>query len=181
LGGESVDLQEFGTLETISELAIALTGFTGIVVVFGPKRLNQPAEQFRLRSLLYWSLGTAFLAQLPGLLFAFPGTLPVWRLSHSVFAVFHLSVFVWFFGHIRRLRESDALPPPSVRTASRAIVAFGFVVLVCELAVAFGLAVRFGSFFYLLALLWFLFLAAFSFASLLLPAAAQQGVEPDVE
>ncbi len=175
-------MQDLGTFETISELAITLAGFTGIIAVFGPDRSGQPAEQFRLRALLYWSLGTAFLAQFPGLLLAYPDTLPVWRISHSVFAVFHLSVFLWVFAGIRRLRQSGApRAPKTLRNALPVIFAVGFVVLACELAVALGPAVRFGSFLYLLALLWFLFLATLSFASLLLPAAAQQGVEPDVE
>lgn len=172
-------MQEFGTLETISELAITLTGFTGIVVVFGPERLNQPAEQLRLRSLLYWSLGTAFLAHLPGLLLAFPSPLPIWRISHAVFAAFHLSVFIWFFAGIRRLRQANDLQTGTVQMAMRVIISTGVVVLACELAVAFGLAPGFGNFFYLLALLWFLFLAAFSFATLLLPAAAQDAVTMD--
>jgi hypothetical protein len=150
--------------------------------VFGPDRSDQPAEQFRLRALLYWSLGTAFLAHLPGLLLAYPDTLPVWRISHSVFAAFHLYVFLWFFAGIRRLSQSDNVAPAkALWNATLVMSAVGLALLACELAVALGPAVRFGSFLYLLALLWFLFLATFSFATLLLPAAAQQGVEPDVE
>jgi hypothetical protein len=182
VGRRSIVLQDIGTFETISELAITLAGFTGIVVVFGPDRSGQPSEQFRFRALLYWSLGTAFLAQFPGLLLAYPDTLPVWRISHSVFAVFHLSVLLWFFAGYRRLMQSgDPGPPKTIRNALPVISAVSFAVLACELAVALGPAVRFGSFLYLLALLWFLFLAAFTFTTLLLPAAAQQGVEPDVE
>ena len=150
--------------------------------MFGPDRSGQPAEQFRLRMLLYWSLGTAFLVHLPGLLLAYPDTLPVWSISHSVFAAFHLSGFLWSFAGLRRLRLSGGPgPPKTVRNALPVIFAAGFGLLACELAVALGPAVRFGSFLYLLALLWFLFLSAFSFATLLLPAAARQGVEPDVE
>jgi len=61
------------------------------------------------------------------------------------------------------------------------MAAFGFALLVCELAVSLGPAVRFGRFLYLLVLLWFLALAAFSFATLLLLDAVQQDVVPDAE
>jgi hypothetical protein len=158
-----------GTFETISELAIAITGFTGIVVAFAPDRMAQPSERFRLKSLLYWSLGTAFLAHLPGLLYAFPQPLPVWRLSHVAFALFHFGVFAWFFSAMASVRGTGSLPPTPFLRLVRGIVAIGAIVFLCEVAVAAGIATQYGRFFYHLALLWFLFLSAFSFAMLLLP------------
>ena len=169
-----------GTFETISELAIAITGFTGIVVVFTPDRMSQPSERFRLKSLLYWSLGTAFLAHLPGLLYAFPQPLPVWRLSHVAFALFHFGVFVWFFVVTAALRRTESLPPVPLRRLIDVVIGIGVSVLLCEVAVAAGMAEQYGPFFYRLALLWFLFLSAFSFATLILPlAAAQPGAGAD--
>ena len=168
-----------GTFETISELAITLTGFTGIVVIFARDRFDNSPEVFRIKALLYWSLGTAFLAHLPGAIWAMPGELPLWRLSHFAFALFHISVFYWTFAGARALRAAGWRPPDSMRPFGAGVVLLGAVVLVCELTVAAGHAVSFGPFFYLLALLWFLFLAAVSFVFLLLPPAFQQVAAAD--
>lgn len=55
-----------GTLETVSEIGVALAGFSGIVTALSD-RADQPwgpANWYRLKALLIWSLGAALLAVL---------------------------------------------------------------------------------------------------------------------
>jgi hypothetical protein len=90
-------LQLLGTFETISELAIALTGFTGVVVVLGTRSVEDwsDAERFGFKSLLYWSLGTVFLALVPSGLSSLGEAVPApWRVAHALFAIFHGGVFI---------------------------------------------------------------------------------------
>jgi hypothetical protein len=154
-----------GEFETIAEIAIALTGFTGIVTVLrerGPDGMAE-VEVFRLKALLWWSLGTMFLALVPVALAELGDRLTApWRVAHGVFFCFHGLVFVWFFGQARRL--GLALGARGV-----AVLVVGFAVLGMELCVALGLFGGVAAFLYLVALLWFLYLAAMSFALLLFP------------
>jgi hypothetical protein len=161
-----IALELLGTFETVAQIAIALTGFTGVVVALGRRELAAwaPTERFLLRALLYWSLGTMFLAFVPAALSGVAaGT--AWRLAHAVFAVFHSAVFAWFFQQSRRY----SLP---FTAASLGTVLVGLGVLLGELAVVVGLVTRAAPYLYLLALLWFVFLAAVAFAALVFPAIA---------
>jgi hypothetical protein len=161
-------VQLLGTFETISELAIALTGFTGVVVVFGGRRLGNWSdfERFGFRSLLYWSLGTVFLALVPSGLTSLGESVPEpWRVAHALFAIFHGWVYIWFF---RELRAMGSSLPPS-RWGS-VIIVIGLGVLLAEILVALGFFQQVAPFLYLVALVWFLFLAANSFAMLILGA-----------
>jgi hypothetical protein len=162
-------LQLLGTFETISEIAIALTGFTGVVVVFGDRGSENwtDGERFNLKALLYWSLGTMFLALVPsGLSSLGEAVSAPWRVAHGLFAIFHGWVFIWFFRQLRIL-----VFPPYQSWSGLAIVVIGFGVLLAELLVALGFLYSAAPFLYLVALVWFLFLAASQFAVLIFPAA----------
>ena len=156
-------MELLGTFEAVAEIAIALTGFTGVVVALGRRDLidRSPSERFFLRALVYWSLGTLFLSFLPaGLSGLAPAT--AWRIAHSTFLVFHTAVFVWFFRHTRQL----AIPASPF---GRVAVILGFGVILAEASVAFGFVLRAAPYLYLLALVWFLFLGATMFFVLRFP------------
>jgi hypothetical protein len=157
-------LELLGTLETIAQISIALTGFTGIVVALGRRELRDwtPVESFLLKALLYWSLGTMFLALVPSGLSTITAVREPWRVAHGAFAVFHTGVFIWFFRETRRL----AVP---FETGTVAILAVGSGVLIAEILVALGLLASLAPFLYLVALLWFLFLASRAFVGLVFP------------
>jgi hypothetical protein len=141
-----------------------------VVVVLGERRLDAwtDTELFTLKSLLYWSLGTVFLALVPSGLSSLSEHLAhPWRVAHGVFALFHAGVFFWFFRQVRRLEF-----PLSRTKSGLAILTVGFGVLFAEVLVALGVVTSTAPFLYLVALLWFLFLAARSFAALVFPPTA---------
>ena len=151
----------------MAQIAIALTGFTGIVVALGRREISEwsPIEAFQLRALLYWSLGTTLLAFVPvGLSGLAPDT--TWRLAHATFFVFHVSVFIWYFHQARRLNLLAATFGRVPSAFARLSIAFGFGILAAEGSVALGLALPAAPYLYLLALLWFLYLAATMFIGL---------------
>ncbi len=111
-----------GTLETVSEIGVALAGFSGIVTALSD-RADQPwgpADWYRLKALLIWSLGAALLALLPSGLSAVPDLESPWRISHTVFAVLHGGCLAWYFREDRKQADSDepALPSSVTRSLS---------------------------------------------------------------
>lgn len=154
------------TFGTIAEIAITLAGLTGVVVAFGRGGPTgwSPVERFLLRALVFWSLGAMFLALLPAALFSLPSVQAPWRVAHGFFAVFHTTVFVWFFGQTRRFPS-----PPNGARLDWAIVAVGCGVLAVETLVALGFLAELAPFLYLVALLWFLLLAVRVFVALVFP------------
>jgi hypothetical protein len=135
-----------------------------------------PIEKFQLRALLYWSLGTALLAFVPaGLSGLAPST--AWRLAHLAFLIFHASVFAWYFHQARSLAlHSVASFGRSSIALARLSIAVGLGVLLAEASVALGLVLRPAPYLYLLALLWFLYLAASVFVGLVVRKLS--GAEP---
>ncbi len=154
------------TYETIAEIAIALTGFSGVVVALQSRGLGGMSSRARffLTALLYWSLGTVFLAFTPRLLASF-GPEVAWRVSHGLFALFHLGVFVWVIRSMMQQRAQRVY-------AYRVVSAIGVVVLATEIAVALGYLQDLAPYTYLLALLWFVFLAAACFVELVIGPAS---------
>ena len=61
-----IDIQD--SLHTIAEIAVALAGFTGIVIVFGAK--SDSLSSLRLRTLLRASFSALFCSFVP--IIAFP-------------------------------------------------------------------------------------------------------------
>lgn len=159
-------MELLGTFEAIAQIAIALTGFTGIVVALGRRELSDwtPVESFLLRALLFWSLGTMFLALVPSGLSAVRALMEPWRVAHGIFAFFHTAIFIWFFRETRRLALSLRGSKENLVT-----VPVGFGVLFAEILVALGLLASLAPFLYLVALLWFLFLATRVFVALVFP------------
>ena len=169
-------LELLGTFEAVAEIAIALTGFTAVVVALGQRELSvwSPIEKFQLRALLYWSLGTAFLAFVPaGLSGLAPNT--AWRLAHSAFVIFHTSAFAWYFHQARSL-DLHSFPFGRLSVAvARLSIAVGLGILLAEASVALGLVLRPAPYLYLLALLWFLYLAASVFVGLVVRRLSGEG------
>jgi hypothetical protein len=157
-------LELLGTFETVAQIAITLTGFTGVVVAFGRGELREwsPEETFFLQALLSWSLGTMFLALVPSGLSALSALHEPWRAAHGLFALFHGGVFLWWYRAAQRI----GLPTTA---GSIAAIAVGAVILAGEILVALGLLGGVAATLYLVALLWFLLLGAIMFIALVFP------------
>ncbi len=158
-----------GTFDTLAEIAIAITGFSGVVAVLGRRGAPwSPGDLLNLKALIFWSLGVVFLALVPGFfaLVDYQGA-HQWRISHAILALFHITHFVWFTRNVRALptEERHAVPLFS----NRGIGGVALLICLSELAVVAGFLGGIAPALYLVALSWFLFIALLCFVALFLP------------
>jgi hypothetical protein len=152
-------------LQTIAEIAIALTGFAGIVVALGGRR----SEEFsgyalmRFRILLLASLLALGLALLP-FFWHYIGVPPdvAWSICSAVVVVVAVPIGVH---DVRSFRAYSDEIPSFDRRAAPIIAVLGFVLWLTQLANVLFLH-AFGPF--LAAPLWFVGFSALSFSRLLL-------------
>ena len=160
-------LSEHESLTSIVEFAIALAGFSGIVVALGrqPGRWA-PADRIRVLNVLVFAFGAGFMAYLPmGLAHAgLDGSL-LWRASSGGFLCFLVLTFVFVTLRMRRL-------PDDVRIILHPIVAGLFITSMVVAALAqllnilgLGFQPQFASYF--LGLVLLLLLGAIQFARIL--------------
>ncbi len=92
-------LEQTGTLHTIAQVAIALIGFTGIVIAFGERaKFNwTPEERLRFYTLVAPSLTAFFCSFVPILAFEyFADEERTWRFSNFVLGLMHGANFAGF-------------------------------------------------------------------------------------
>jgi hypothetical protein len=92
-------LEEIGTLNTIAQVAIALIGFSGIVLVFGERSSSKwtPEESLSLYALVAPSLTAFFCSFVPIIIFALTtDTVMVWKISNAILGVAHLANLAFF-------------------------------------------------------------------------------------
>ena len=163
-------MEAFETLRSLSEVGIALTGFTGIVAVLGHRAGGRwaPLEWLRLRMLLETSLGVVFLSLIPLLLQQLPALQgPSWRFCNALQAFVHAGgVFVLYL-RFRKLEPSQW--PPVERRLTAALIPVSIAIVSSQAVAAFGALAPYGFFLYLLGLLYFLAISALHFVLLLVP------------
>jgi hypothetical protein len=157
------------TLLTTAEVAVALAGFSGVVVVLGRPSLSDwtPVDVLRLQVLLGVSLGAVILALLP-LAFHHVGLTHalVIGLSSSLMGGYILIAGVLFQRSIRGLSpESRQSVSGGLTGVLSAIWLLVFVVIVLN-AIGIVFQHEFGVYFF--SLLWFLVVAAVQFARIML-------------
>lgn len=155
-------------LTTLAEVAIAITGFAGVVAVFGRRSSGHWSvpERNRLMALLVLSLHAMLFSVLPFVLFAVPvAETTTWR----VLSLAVLLVRIPFVVALVRVTVPAARQKRSEREVSLAVSAFfltGEALLFPALAMnATSLGV---AWLYLAAIVWTLVVAAISFARLVL-------------
>jgi hypothetical protein len=161
-------VQGEGILETIAELSVAFTGFTGVVAVFGrrPEAPWAPVEVFRFRVLLGASLATLFFSLLPFILhYSGLSNLVLWRACSGLVALHLASVAALDSRSLVRLRREGARPFFFALEASVAIVALPIFSAQVVNALGYLGDVSFALF--LSALVYYLFVAAVNFVRLL--------------
>lgn len=151
-------------LQTIAEVAIALTGFTGIVVALGG-RAGAPGSGFalvRFRILLAASLAALAFSLMPFFWYNLdisPKT--SWTICSALAATFMVPIAV---SDVRAFRSHSGEIPAFERRAAPVILLLGASLWVAQLANVFFLQ-AFGPF--LAVPLWFVGFSALSFARLL--------------
>lgn len=163
-------MEESETLRTLAEVAVALTGFTGIVAILGRRAGGEwsPLELLRLRMLLETSLGVVFLSLIPVLLLTLrisQGSL--WRVSNALQGLIHLGGAIVLFLRVSRLEPSQWTPEE--RWLTVLFAPLSLLIVAGQGAAALGLLPDHGPFVYLLGLIYLLALAALHFVLLLLP------------
>ena len=158
------------TLRSVSEIAITLTGFTGIVVVFGQRSggVWNPLEWIRLRLLLETSIGVLFLAWVPILLQQLSFTpYSLWRISNGIQAFIHLTGIIILMWRIRKL--DPKYWPKEEKILVFILLPVSFSIILSQIAAAAGMIYDHVFFVFLLGLYYLMLLSAIHFLLLLMP------------
>lgn len=162
-------MEEAETLRTIAEVAIAIAGFTGVVVVFGSRTRGEwtRLEADRLWLLLAQALLAALLAFVPILLHS--GGLAdqaVWRVSNGTFAIAFAALGSKILFGQGLARSSDH--SPRVQWWSYSTFTASTFIAIAQFAYSCGIVQARGAFLFLLALLWVVAMATTNFWQLLM-------------
>jgi hypothetical protein len=170
LSGRTRPLEHSETLHTLSEVATAFAGFSGIIIALGSRRFGNLDKEERLlfSNLIACSLGVVLFGLVPDLLnLLFESHLVAWRISALLFAVFHVSLLA----RTIRARATGQVPADRYQMSRLFASAMSIgAISTCALQVA-TVAGFFPSlliFAYVLAMVYILWAAAVTFYLLLL-------------
>ncbi len=156
-------MEQAETLRTIAEVAIAVAGFSGVVVVLGHRNKREWTfvDTISIAMLLFASLGVVLFAFVP-LLIAEVGV-PVWRISNGLLGVGHLFFLTWAINRMRGRLDQLLIP----MWMFYLVTAVGLTSITLNALVAAGLLQSLASFAYLGGLVWLLAIAVMCFVALL--------------
>lgn len=161
-------IEQAETLHAIAGVAIALMGFTGIVVVLGGRsgRSWSPIEAIGIRTLLETSATALFGSFVPILLsYVWASEAGVWRLANAVLGLGHLANLL---AYVVRARRIPGVRFSTRRSGENVAAAIGFACIAAHLLAAAGLLPWF-VFIYVFGLLDQVGVAAQHFILLLIP------------
>jgi hypothetical protein len=147
-------MDETQVLVGVAEVAIALAGFSGLVVVFRARESWSAVDRSGLTALLLLSLATAAFAFLPLTIWEIAGSEDrVWRASSALWSIGDIGFVVWLRSRAARLRRADPAMPGLLPRGQFNLVSLGVFPLFAALAVTN--AVFWGAFTpYLAVLVW---------------------------
>lgn len=159
----------------MAEVAVSLTGFTGIVVALGSRSHGTwtKLELLRLQMLLITSLAVLFFSLLPLALTGLNFTdRQMWVISNNTLASVHMLGLIITGLRARKMDISQWTPAEKKEEFifSALILPLSLILIACQYA--FGLFHQFqayGFFLFYLGLIYFLLLSALHFVLLLLP------------
>lgn len=165
-------MEQHEILRSLSEIAIAITGFSGIVAALMHRSVTNVdlSDRVSLSTLLGTSLGVALFGYMPDLTrAAFESETTAWRVAVFLFATFHLGSLAGALKNRKRVLHSElgqaGLPPTLMQVPA---FTAGFLICVLQLSVAIGFLEGWLFFAYLLGMLWILFVAAWMFCDRLM-------------
>jgi hypothetical protein len=119
-------MQATEELLTIAELAVALAGFSGVVVAFTRHGEFTPIDRLRFLSCLSLAMGAAVVSFVPSLLHLQGLSGPsLWQVSSLTFFLFAILYFAIFPLRARRAIRDDGGAPPTGPTAVVAVLSGG--------------------------------------------------------
>ena len=167
-------MDEGENLRTMAEIAVALAGFTGIVVVMGHRALGTWAELelLRLKMLLITSLAVLFFSLLPLVLMTLNWTSNrIWTICNSAIALTHLvglastGLFVKQMDYSKwskKEKREELLFTLFIAPLSIAIIGF-------QIWFSIGHLNEYGFFLFFTGLIYWTMISALHFVLLLLP------------
>ena len=176
MGGGSKTLEHHDILRTLSEVATAFAGFTGIIVVLGSRARGEwrSNEITAVSVLLACSVGVVFFGFVPDLArAAHLEPTQAWRASVFLFATYHLVVILGSIRGRKRARDRGE-PYFGSRSIIPRVYGFGLFIVLAQFLTAAGFLSSWLFFFYLLGLLWLLLMATYVFSVLLLESVSSR-------
>ena len=154
-----VVMTDFEAYYAISNIAVALTGFIGVIVAFQHK--DRHFSRLALSTIFATSVGAMLFAYVPELLQRPLGEEMSWRVANGSFGLFHLFLII---NHQSRQLQFKKNTPVQLLI----VVLSVFPVVSLKLAVGLGYLVAYAYDVYLLGLLWCIFIPAYLMARILL-------------
>ena len=155
-------MQSYEILQTIGEIAVALTGFSGVVAVLGHRGRGawSSTELLQLRTLVEPSLVALFGSFLPTTIqLTFESEVLVWRLSNGALGLLGVAAIVAFIARSRFAGTTKG---------QRVLLALCVVAVGTNLLAAIGVLTQYELIF-VLVLILALVVAAYNFLLLLFP------------
>lgn len=159
-------MEQADNLRTIAEVAIALAGFTGVVIVLGQRSIGtwSAAERSAILVLLESSIGAFFFALFPVIVVpSFSAPITGWRLSAGLLTLYHVAAIIR--ADIVDRREAARILG---RKLDWGLTIGGLVAICATFIVALGFAAPAAVLIYSLSLLYMLLVGALCFGALLL-------------
>ena len=167
-------MEPFENLRSMAEVAVSLTGFTGIVVALGKRSHGSwtKLELLRLKMLLITSLAVLFFSLLPLALSGlnFSGE-RIWMISNATLAISHLLglIITGLLARKMDISEWTASEKKVELIFSVIILPISLSLIICQSAFIFHYFRAYGFILFYLGLIYFLILSAIHFILLLLP------------
>ena len=156
--------------QTLAQIAITLTGFTGIIGVIQTRGGNALAgpEASLIVTLITVSALVVFAAFIPSSVALLTGNEPdIWKWSFRVLLAAHLVAWITAVPFMLRAGTFFEKFPEPQRTISRAFASLGILAVVAELVVVLGHQVAYSAFVFQSVLIVLIAIAFFSFVSLM--------------
>ena len=152
-------MTDFESYYAISNIAVALAGFIGIIVVLQHK--DQRFPRLVLSTILATFVGAMLFAYVPELLQNSLGPDLSWRVANGSFGLYHLFLII---NHQARQLQFKANTPVQLVIVILSV----FPVVFLKLAVGLGYLMAYAHDIFLLGLLWCIFIPAYLLARILL-------------
>ena len=147
----------FDSYRTIADIAVALSGFIGIILVL--KHRDKSFSQLGLSTILGTSLGAMMFSFVPDFLGNFLSSDTTWRVACGSFGLYHLFLII---NHQARQRSIRSNTPVQLT-----ITLFSLPVVGLKLAVGLGFLLSYAYDIFYLGLLWLIGVTAYLFVLIL--------------
>lgn len=157
------DAMDLEAIRSVAEIAVALSGFIGIILVI--RHRDAAFTALGVMTTFGASFGAMMFALLPDLFLRFLGTETMWRVTCGTFGAYHLFLILQHQLKQRSIRKNTPV--------QLLITLASFPVVGLKLAVGLGFLLTHAFEIYYLGLLWLLGVSAYLFAMILFDTGAQ--------